>query len=169
MARYRFSQFDEDLIIQELWGNRGSGRAAEFGARGKRGSNIAALQKEGWFLQLIDRSINETLRDYVVPGMRREPKPYGSVYFGDCNHQIVHATVTPENVNEILAPNLDLLSIDIDGEDINVWRAITQKPEIIIIESNDGPSDGASLLKMGEEKGYRFHARTGVNYVFVSV
>ena len=101
--------------------------------------------------------------------------------------KIVHCFVTRDNINSILAKNgfkgeIDLLSIDIDGNDFHVWREIDIiKPRVVIIEYNAflGPNisltvkyDGnferykkhpsgryfgaslAALVKLGKEKGY---------------
>ena len=161
----KHSQFDEELIIQKLW-KGGRGRCADIGARDERGSNTYALWKKGWFCQFIDKDVNGLLKAYPV---------------GSGNHEVVHATVTPENVNEILAPNLDLLSIDIDGDDYYVWKAVKQTPKIVIIETNpkkksgvqelrhEGDYEGCSvetMTKLGKEKGYNLYGKTGVNLVF---
>lgn len=167
---FKFSQFDEEFIIRKLWGNRPPGRCADIGARSRRGSNVAALLDKGWFCQLIDRDPNGLLKDFPVT-----PKS---------NHQIIGATVTPANINVLLARNLDLLSIDVDGNDYYLWQAVNQTPEIVVIETNpkmptgvQGLNDrkiksyfGCSIPKMielGESKGYSLHCKTGVNLVFV--
>lgn len=159
----KFCQFDEEQILAGFLPKRGA--CAEFGARGRRGSNVAHLLDRGWLCQLIDRNINETLKDFPVQGARREKTPYGYVYRGFEDHEIVHATVTPENVNQVLWPDLDLLSIDIDGPDLEVWRAIVQCPAVVIIESNDTTSTKSDIVKLGKERGYRFVAKTGVNVI----
>lgn len=99
--------------------------------------------------------------------------------------------ITAENVDRLILDNgfsgdIDLLSIDVDGNDYWIWRAINMiKPRVVVIEFNHlfGPiksvsipykpefeadfteygSDyaGASLaamIKLGKEKGYRLVA-----------
>lgn len=57
---------------------------------------------------------------------------------------IHQAMVTPANINELLTRHgvprdLGVLSIDIDSDDLHVWRAITgHKPAIVVIEYNPG-------------------------------
>jgi hypothetical protein len=106
--------------------------------------------------------------------------------------------ISPENVDEVwrsggLGDNLDVLSIDIDGNDLWVWRAFTAaRPRLVVIEYNatwsppmsvavpylatwrwDGTSYfGASLealVQIGLAKGYRLVAccLAGVNAFFV--
>ncbi len=109
-----------------------------------------------------------------------------------------HSRVTAGNVDAMLRqagvpPDVDVLSVDIDGNDYWVWRSITStKPKIVIIEYNGNldpesklviPMDdnhswdetdyfGASLgayRALASEKGYRLaHTdRTGTNAFFV--
>jgi hypothetical protein len=111
---------------------------------------------------------------------------------------IRHAFVTPRNINDLLYEasvphDLDILSIDIEGNDFWVWAAITNfRPRVVIIEYNAGLDprsclvqpyvedwqwDGTSyygaslgaLRWLGRERGYRLvHTDlTGVNAFFV--
>jgi hypothetical protein len=102
--------------------------------------------------------------------------------------------VTAENVVSLLPDRFDYLSIDIDGNDYWVWKAITYKPAVVIIEFNTHqrgdwtmPYDpdfrvssrppeqmyyGASmrsLIRLGEEKGYALLAVTSVNLIFADM
>jgi hypothetical protein len=102
------------------------------------------------------------------------------------NVRIVRATVTPDNIDALLLEHgpgeVDVLSVDIDGNDLWVWRAITAiEPRLVVIEYNasfgekrsvsvphtpgfdryrshpSGFYHGASLValdKVGDEKGY---------------
>lgn len=102
--------------------------------------------------------------------------------------RIVHAWITAENVDSLIRSNgfegaIDLLSLDMDGVDYWVWKAITSiEPRVVVLEYNNlwGPGPavtvpyradfvadhdsfgatycGASLsafVKLGREKGYR--------------
>lgn len=96
----------------------------------------------------------------------------------------------PNSIDRILAEtaipqDLDLISIDIDGNDYYVWRAMTRyRPRIVIIEYNptvandvafvqdpdERLNQGCSLLaliRLGKEKGYELAAVTPCNGVFV--
>lgn len=90
---------------------------------------------------------------------------------------IFKCNIVPENVNELL-PACDVLSIDIDGNDYEVWKAYNGTPDIVIIEINSSlpPTKahfslerGASyitMLLLGLDKGYFLLCHTG-NMVFV--
>lgn len=115
---------------------------------------------------------------------------------------IVQAWITRENINELIAQNgfegeIDLLSLDIDGNDYWIWKAIDViSPRVIVLEYNHllGPdrsltvpydpafvaefteygSDyaGASLtafVKLGHNKGYRLVGTNsiGTNAFFI--
>ena len=87
-------------------------------------------------------------------------------------------TVTPENVNELVPQKLQLLSIDIDGNDYEVWKAYTGKADCVVIEINSGlnplveqfhETTGASfitMLRLGKAKGYFLLWHTG-NMIFL--
>lgn len=96
----------------------------------------------------------------------------------------------PERLDELLARTpipleFDVLSIDIDGNDYHVWRAVTRyRPRVVVIEYNPTvpsavdfvqPADfavnqGASLsalAKLGKGKGYELVSVTDHNCIFV--
>jgi hypothetical protein len=144
----------------------------EFGASdGLRNSNTARLIREqGWSGLLIEGSSYRF--DKLVKHYADQPSV-----------RLVQATVQPETVEELFAAaqvptDLDLLSIDIDGNDYWVWRAIERyRPRVLIIEYNpyyapperwvmkynaDHAWDGStyygasleSLCRLGKQKGY---------------
>lgn len=97
---------------------------------------------------------------------------------------------SPNSIDRILEQtaipqDFDVISIDIDGNDYYVWRAMARyRPRIVIIEYNPtAPNDvvfvqdpderlnqGCSLLalvRLGKEKGYELAAVTPCNGIFV--
>ena len=113
---------------------------------------------------------------------------------------LVASWITAENVNSLIANNgfsgdVDLLSLDLDGMDYWVWRALLCiSPRVIILEFNPvwGPDRAVSVpyqadfrldfsrrprprrslsafVKLGREKGYRFVGtqRLGFNGLFI--
>lgn len=102
-------------------------------------------------------------------------------YFYDLNPNDEHVTtkeITPGNVNEL--PACSVLSIDIDGNDYNVWKAYKRTPNIVIIEINssikpteDGPVSDPGfgtaykpMVELGISKGYFLLCHTG-NLIFI--
>jgi len=113
-------------------------------------------------------------------------------------HQIKIETITASNVNDIfkkynVPSELDVVAIDVDGQDYWIWKNLEYNPNIILIEFNPTlPHDeskvmhydedhwswrksaclyyGASisaLKKLGDQKGYSLVYKTGRNLVFV--
>jgi hypothetical protein len=171
-----YSQNGEDGIIAWLFAQVGAPDRTfvEFGIEDGSECNTANLSRTfGWtgLLMEADSAQAERARAFYerLPGVR-----------------VVHARVTPENIDGLLGEHVpgdvDLLSVDIDGNDLWVWRAITAiEPRVVAIEYNAtfGPErsvtvpykDGfdryrehlsgfyhgaslAALTKVGADKGY---------------
>jgi hypothetical protein len=100
------------------------------------GSNVANLIiNHGFTGLLIDRNpknIERARKYYAKHPETREFPP-----------RLISATITTENVNKILTENsylgeMDLLSIDIDGVDYWIWKAIDViQPRVVIVEYQD--------------------------------
>lgn len=138
---------------------------------GLRNSNTALLLREqGWQGLLVEASSYRYGRLQANYGGARQVK-------------LRHQRVQPDTVDTLLAQaetpeEIDLLSIDIDGNDYWIWRAITAcRPRIVVIEYNpyyapperwvmcfnpDHEWDGSSyygaslesLVALGRNKGY---------------
>ncbi len=74
-------------------------------------------------------------------------------YAGRAAVQTVNARVSPENINEIIAGagltgDISVLSIDIDGHDFWLWKAISiVRPRLVVIEYNASIPDGQLLVQ----------------------
>ena len=147
----KFSQFDEEPILAKIFEVSGSGVCADIGARQRAGSNVAFLIDRGWKAQLIDRDVGGLSRDF-----HRRIYP---------NVTIEKVEITPENVNGILWREMDLLSIDIDGPDADVWEAIEARPRVLVIEAM--PENRQKIMKISGARGYTLHAETGPNLIYV--
>ncbi len=178
-----YSQTDEDGIIAEIFRRIGTTnqRFIEFGTETGVECNTMNLLVQGWSGLWLDGSpqniqaITDRLGPYQAAGQLTAAQAF----------------ITAENINDLFTENgftgeIDLLSIDIDGNDYWVWQAINVvKPRVVIIEVNtiwrppvsvvqpyhanymwDGATNyfGASLKaleKLGTIKGYSL---VGVGY-----
>ena len=185
-----YSQNDEDGIINEIFNRIGTTdkRFIEFGVQNGLESNTHLLLFYGWNGLWIEGAseycdeINIRFRPVIEAGKLR----------------VQNAFITRDNINELFEQNgftgeIDLLSVDIDGNDLYVWEAIdVVDPRVVIVEYNGKfPPDlewsqayndmhvwsgtdwhGASLKaleKLGIEKGYRLVGTNlrGCNAFFV--
>jgi hypothetical protein len=192
-AEFRvFSQSGEDGIITLLMAAIGSDsrKFLEIGVQSGLECNSANLAKncswDGWMVE-GDAQMAKLAREHY--------ESHPCTWTRDI--RVIPAFVTRENINSIIKEyqipeNIDLLSIDIDGNDLWIWKEINAvKPRLVIIEYNAsfGPDlsvtipykseftradayYGASLralIKVGKQKGYRFVGcnSTGINAFFV--
>jgi hypothetical protein len=189
----KYSQFEEDGILLYLFSlippiNR---TAVEICAGDGQECNTANLIiNHGWWGHLFDGDARNVERGVAFFARHRDSFLYPP--------RFTHALITAENVNGVLEVSgargpIDLLSLDIDGMDYWVWRAITIiEPQVVVCEThNPIPADraltvpydpqfvatspdyrGASLAamaKLAAEKGYRLVGthRFGFNAFFV--
>jgi hypothetical protein len=129
-----YSQNDEDGIIREIFRRIGTTTRTfvEIGAGSGLENNTVSLLFEGWKGLWIEASPQQVEKiERSLPA---------TIKRGDL--AIAHARVTRANVNELLSSfvrkaELDLLSIDIDGNDWHVFHAIKGvSPRVVVIEYN---------------------------------
>jgi len=185
-----YSQNEEDGLIQRILDNvgRDSRTFVEFGIGTGLENNTVYLLLNGWRGTWIEGN----------PEHVAKSKCHFERLVASYRLNILNRLITAENIEGILEEagvpdDLELLSIDIDGNDYWVWKAITRyRPRVVIIEYNAGmgPSAdwkmyynpdhvwngsrnfGASLKAMellGREKGYVLIGcnLTGTNAFFV--
>ena len=185
-----YSQNDEDGIIQEIFRRIGTTnrRFVEFGVQDGLECNGHYLLFKGWKGLWIegDPEYVKTIKERFRPVLNN-----GQL-------QVINAFITRENINSLISSagflrGIDLLSIDIDGNDYYVWEAIdVVEPRVVCIEYNGKlPPDlewimaydpehhwrwcdwqGASLKaleNLGRRKNYRLVGTglNGVNCFFV--
>lgn len=185
-----FSQVGDDGIIEEIFNRIGVTNQyfIEFGVEDGTETNSTYLLYKGWKGLWMDGSEAniKAIHHHCSKAIAR----------GDL--KAVQAFITAENIEFLfqqagVPTEPDLLSIDIDRNDLYVWKAINQyKPRVVIVEYNavyrpgcefvvdydaaamwDGSSNtGASLdafCKLGGEKGYKLVGCcfAGVNAYFV--
>jgi len=183
-----FSQNGEDGVLAEIFRRIGVGGGGfvEFGVEtGAEGNCVFLADVLGW------------------PGLFMEGDPdychhLHAKYRWSVGVRTIFAMVTPDNIESMfrdggVPPEPDVLSIDIDGQDVWVWRAIrAYRPRVVVIEYNatldpdrrqaepEGMEGGwqrtdfygaslGALIAVGAELGYRLvHTEiTGNNAFFV--
>ncbi len=117
--RKTFSQNGEDGILEKILETIGTTNKyfVEIGVGNGDECNTRLLRQNGWIGLMLD-----------------------SLYH-DPNKGIHREHVDAGNVNSLLAKykvpqEFDVMSIDIDGNDYWVWKAITYKPRVVVIEWN---------------------------------
>lgn len=194
-AEFRIrSQYGEDGILRYIFQHVGikTHTFIEFGIQSGRECNSAHLAlSEGWSGLFIEGDPKHAAwaREYYERMLKAES---GRV-------KVKCGFLTKDNINKQLGPGccdeLDLLSIDIDGNDYWIWQAISARPRVVAIEYNavfgateplsvpydpvfqrnsrgDGMYFGASLAaltKLGNERGYALVgcSANGINAFFV--
>jgi hypothetical protein len=153
-----FSEFDEDGIALFLLAVAGSPtrRFVDVGAGdGVFASNTANLALnlgfDGLFVDADEARIERGRRFYARhPDTMVHPPAF------------VRAFVTRENVNEVVAGagftgEIDLLSIDVDGNDYWIWQALNAvQPRLVIAEAH--PEFGREDYVMPYDSGFDAHA-----------
>ena len=108
---------------------------------------------------------------------------------------VIEQNVTAENVNGILEDHnvpddFDLFSLDIDGNDYWIWKALKYTPRVVVMEYNHSlgfqesktikynphhrfnnnqyyGASAVALMKLGSSLGYKCIARSATNMIFV--
>lgn len=144
-----FSQWGEDGIIQFLLRriNIENKTFVEFGVADYTEANTRFLMvNNNWTGLVMDSSLDNIER------IRRSSSSWG---YG---LKAVHSFITRDNINQLLEENgmageIGLLSIDIDGNDYWIWRAIEViNPVIVITEYNHRFGSDAALTIPYNEK-----------------
>ena len=124
------SQNEEDGIIHAIFDTVGEGsrRFVEIGA-GTNGGNSGFLASEcGWSGMMLEANEDRLSK------LKMHFEPLGITCLGNW--------VARENINDFIRDSgcegeIDLLSIDIDGNDYWIWEAVTAcSPRLVIIEYN---------------------------------
>jgi hypothetical protein len=129
-----YSQNDEDGIIREIFNRIGTTNKifVEFGIGSGLENNTLALLFDDWQGLWIDASSNSI----------NNIRTHFSEIIKNGTLRAVEAFITVSNINDLISANvtqneIDLLSVDIDGNDYHVLRAITCiRPRVLVIEYN---------------------------------
>jgi hypothetical protein len=186
-----YSQGDEDGIIAEIFRRIGTSTDKTFvevGVGDGTQCNTAALLVQGWKGAWVEGN-EKRFNDAVAI--------YKDSFIASGQLAVLGCCADMANINELVCARdfkpIDLLSIDIDGNDFWVWKALDRvKPRVVVIEYNalfpppaamvipynpqwvwDGTNYmGASLqalVNLGNAKGYRIVGcgYSGANAFFV--
>lgn len=132
-----YSQNDEDGIINEIFNRIGTTnkKFIEIGIENGSECNSHLLLDTGWSGLWIEG--NSEQRNLTEDTFKK--------YFQSNKISLVNAFITKDNINNILeentdTPDLDLFSLDIDGNDWYVMKSILEakkiNPRVIILEYN---------------------------------
>jgi hypothetical protein len=174
-----FSQYGEDGIIAQIIRLIGAENRffVEFGAGdGLYLSNTRALAQQGWSGVWIEadadkfQGMQENAKGFSIRCIQRRIGIRENTIDG-----VLHGAGAPENP--------DLCSIDIDGDDWQVWESMVQyRPRCVVVEANptfplnvefvqkEGSYIGNSALALallGKTKGYALVCYNGLNCFFV--
>lgn len=143
-----------------------TGHAVEIGANnGRWCSNTALLIENGWSCKMVEGDFN----------LWKECAEY---WKANSEVSCQCSMVDKYNINAFVDAKCEVLSIDTDGQDYDIFKALKAKPKIVIVEidssilphENGFNSAGGAgykvMVELGIEKGYFLLAHTG-NLVFV--
>lgn len=126
-----YSQNGEDGVIRAIFKLIGATDKyfVEFGVGGGGECNTRLLRNNGWSGLMMDCE------------------------YEDLSINLHKHHIDAENINQLLdlhkvPEKFDLLSIDIDGNDYWVWKAINRRPRVVIIEYNGYlPTDSRQVIQ----------------------
>jgi hypothetical protein len=137
-----FSKNGEDGVIEEILRRVGTGGGGfvEFGVgAGLEGNCVFLAAVLGWPGLFMEADTDLFAR-------------LDARYEGFPAVRTVRALVGPENVDALLrdhgpSPEPDVLSIDVDGIDYWIWRALEARPRVVVIEYNAHLGPEAELVQ----------------------
>jgi hypothetical protein len=177
----KYSQYGEDGIIEAIFERIGTKNqwCLEVGASdGILFSNSRQWVEQNWNSILIESE------KYAYERLIENCKLYPNTH--PFQGKVGKDLTLDEILDNFNAPkNLDLMIIDIDGQDYHVWNAMMKySPRVIVIEYNpDADSEyippigetgiglnqagKMALVRLGSSKGYRACIETPVNLIFI--
>ncbi len=144
-----FSQHGEDGIINEIFKRIGTTNKQffEFGAGNGLENNSIFLLTQGW-------------SGIWVEGSNKNYNILCSIFKNAINNKkliIKNEIINENNINKFVKANsineeIDFMSIDIDGNDYYIWKALEIKPRVLCIEFNASfPPNSEFLDKISDE------------------
>lgn len=164
-----YSQNGESLIISEIVRRLGivKGHAVEVGANdGYWMSNTAHLMELGWTGLYVEA-------DFELYKRCVQNWSFTNQVRSQCSR------VDGKNINAFVGHDCDVLSLDTDGSDYEIFDGLKAKPKIVIVEidsglnpdfasfNSDGGANYFAMTLLGITKGYFLLCHTG-NLVLVA-
>jgi hypothetical protein len=154
-----YSQNDEDGILAEIFRRIGitDRTFVEIGAGDGPENNTLALLVQGWRGLWVESDTAKAAR----------ARTSLAAYVASDQLRVENLMVTRENVDALLRNNapavqLDLLSIDVDGNDYHLWQAVQSiSPRVVVMEYNASWFPPMSLAVAYQE---RFEWKTNTYY-----
>jgi FkbM family methyltransferase len=188
-----YSQFGEDLILWRHFGAKKDGYFVEIGANHPtEGSQTWLFEEQGWRGLLVEpiAASCQSLKEHrpgsrifqcalAAPEQRGKAQfqvaAEGSVYSGLALNEgftVEHVEeVTVRTLDDVLAeagnPKIDLLSIDVEGVELQVLRGFSlerHRPAVLLLEDHLQKLD---VHRHVVNHGYRLVKRTGCNNWYV--
>lgn len=159
----RYSQNGEDGITLEVARRLGieKGFCVEVGANdGYYCSNTAHLIELGWTGKFIEADFD--LYKRCAQNWSFTPQV-----------KAICSRVDGKNINAFVGHECDVLSLDTDGSDYEIFKGLNAKPKIVIIEidssippgdegfNSDGGASYRTAVRLGIDKGYFLLCHTG--------
>lgn len=163
-----YSQNGEEGILIEILKRLkiDKGECIEAGGHnGKYLSNTALLIDKGWSGKFIEADYD--LWEQCCKNWQ-----------GNDNVKSVCSFASEANINAFVDDDTDVLSLDVDGIDFQIFQALEAKPAVVIIEidssippdeerfNREGGAGYLPMVKLGIEKGYFLLTHTG-NLIFI--
>lgn len=182
-----YSQAGEDGILTEIFDRLGvdQGTFCEFGAwDGKHLSNTFAFYKKGWggwYIEGEAARVEDLKRNADRPNVENIQAWVMRSGAGTLDNILTDSKLYRDGT----LTNLDLLSIDIDSDDLAIWKSVKAfRPKVVIIEINptipidvffenpEGEFKGnsaRSTYEFARSQGYGLVATTACNMIFVDL
>ena len=130
----------EPQMVKDIFDKIGTTNkfCVEFGISNNGDVTSDLVDNQDWTALYIEAMLDR----YHVAVQKNESKPV----------TVLHSHITAENVNQLFEQGAvpqepDLVSIDIDGMDYWIWKALQYTPRVVIIEYNSVKKPGVLAVK----------------------
>jgi len=191
-SRKSFSQFGEDIFINEFFKNQNNGKYVDLGAfHPMRLNNTYLLHKKGWSGTNVDlnqisidmfnlaRKEDNNICCLISDVNNVEKKAYFHSDWGAGNTIILdnkfknilkeEKKMISKTFEKIINHDFDFINIDLEGHDYEVLKTIDLKkynPKLICIEILEKSTTGDKIFEHMKKNNFKYIKRCGVSYFF---